>query len=976
MTTDIFPRWIVILLLAAWMMVGGTAPATAQNAATGAVAGVVVDGETGDPLPGANVSLEGTTTGTATDLNGRYKMAGLEPGTYNVVFSFIGFQQTTVTGVEVDAGQATTLDITLNAQTEQLDEVIVTAEAARDSEAGLLRQRQNAAAVSDAISAEAIGQSGAGDAAAAMKRVTGASVVGGKYVYVRGLGGRYSNTQLNGIQIPSSDPDRNSVQFDLFQSDALDNVVTQKTFTPDEPGNFSGGLVNINTKSFPENFSLKFSSSVGFNTQTHFNDKFLTQTGGGLDFLGIDDGTRDIPNPLRGITIQDIPSVEEVNRAIQDDNPDNDDIADRLDRMSDAFNNNMGPITSTAPLNQSYAFSVGNQFDLLGRPMGYVASLSYGRTASFYDDGFTGRYEAPSSPGGPPDPTILVNDTEGSDEVNVGGVANLNYKVAQNHQFSGNFMYTRSGEQRTRFQIGGWPDEFGPGSESQIVNRTIAYTERRLASGQLRGEHYLSDLAGTTVEWTAAYSDTRQEEPDKRLFPSSVQVDADGDRTLIANASGFPFPSRIFRDLTETSANMKLDITIPFSQWSGLKSKVKVGGAFKQDERDFSETFFSMVPGDGVSFNGVDGNEQRYFADENTGIINIIDTTLPSGASFRRPVYGNYVQLNVDENNDYVGERTVAAGYMLFELPITGRLDVVTGARLESTVQEVGRPGEDFAGQIDELDVLPALNVKYALQDNMNLRAAATRTLARPSFREFAPFSLFDTDIFDFIVGNPELQRTLITNLDLRWEWFVRPGEIFAASAFYKNMENPIESALLGSSNGQKSWANVDNADVYGVEVEVRTRLDRFTSALQYLSLGANASLVESVVDVPASELADNEQDNQTRSLEGQSPYTMNADLTYDNPETGTTTGLYFNIFGERLSSVGLFATPNAFEQPFAQLDFTLSQRLWSNWSVNLSVDNILNDKFEQTVENESGSYVYQRYSEGRTYKLGFSYQY
>jgi hypothetical protein len=212
MTTDIFPRWIVILLLAAWMMVGGAAPATAQNAATGAVAGVVVDGETGDPLPGANVSLEGTTTGTATDLNGRYKMAGLEPGTYNVVFSFIGFQQTTVTGVEVDAGQATTLDITLNAQTEQLDEVIVTAEAARDSEAGLLRQRQNAAAVSDAISAEAIGQSGAGDAAAAMKRVTGASVVGGKYVYVRGLGGRYSNTQLNGIQIPSSDPDRNSVR--------------------------------------------------------------------------------------------------------------------------------------------------------------------------------------------------------------------------------------------------------------------------------------------------------------------------------------------------------------------------------------------------------------------------------------------------------------------------------------------------------------------------------------------------------------------------------------------------------------------------------------------------------------------------------------------------------------------------------------------------------------------------------------------
>ncbi len=279
--------------------------ATAQ--APGSIAGVVVEAETGDPLPGANVAIAGTTTGTSTDLNGTYTIKGLAPGTYDVVFSFIGFQTKTVQGVEVQAGQTTPLDIDLAAETAELDEVIVTAEAARNSEAGLLKKRQKAAAVSDAISAEAMSQSGAGDAADAMEQVTGASVVDGKYVYVRGLGGRYASTQLNGIDLPSSDPSKKSVQFDLFPTDLLDNVVTLKTFTPDRPGNFSGGLVDIGTKSFPQNFSFSFSSSISVNLKTHFDEGFLTYAGGQFDWLGFDDGTRAVPSMLGALAPKDIP---------------------------------------------------------------------------------------------------------------------------------------------------------------------------------------------------------------------------------------------------------------------------------------------------------------------------------------------------------------------------------------------------------------------------------------------------------------------------------------------------------------------------------------------------------------------------------------------------------------------------------------------------------------------------------------------
>jgi len=955
--------WAALAALFACALIG--APPT-YSQTTGSITGIVVDNANGESLPGANVSIAGTTTGTATDLNGRYRIKGLEPGTYDIVFSFVGFQQKTITGVEVAAGEATRLDATLGEQTAELDEVVVEATVARNTEAALLRDRAEAASVSDAISAEAISRAGAGDAAAAMKKVTGASVVGGKYVYVRGLGGRYSNTQLNGVEVPSSDPDRNSVQFDLFQSEALENIVTQKTFTPDQPGNFSGGLVNISTKSFPEDFSLKFSSSVSVNPQVHFNDEFLTQNSGGLDFLGIDDGERGIPGVLDGISNADIPTQTEVTDAVREA-PDGQTpaVVDEFDRLSDAFNDNMGPIRGTAPINQSYSFSLGNQQEFLGRPLGYVVSLSYDRGASYYDDGFTGRYDNPRA--GNIEPTILLNDTEGTDEVNWGGVTNLNYQVTPNNEVSANVLYTRSGTQQTRFQSGSWPDEFGDDSPNLLQNRTITFTERRLVSTQLQGDHLVPALGDLLIEWTGAYSDTKQEEPDKRLFPSLVRFDTPGDSTYIAQASGFPFPSRIFRDLNETTQNAKVDFTLPFRQWSGEKVKLKIGGLYKHDERDFSETFFSQVPGE-LSFNDVRGNEQAFFSDENTGVIGFVEQN-----GLRLPRLGATIQLNTDENNDYQGERTVGAGYVMVDLPVTSKLNVIAGARLESTQQTVGR-GEQDLGEISETDILPAVNFRYALTKSMNLRAAASRTLARPTFREFGPFALFSTDIFDFVIGEPDLQRTLITNLDLRWEWFTRPGEILAVSAFYKDMNDPIERALL-QSNGQTSWRNVDDADVYGIEAEVRTRLDRVASSLNYLTLGVNVSFVESVVDVPETELANPDDDtDRTRPLQGQSPYTFNADLTYDNPEWGTTAGFYFNISGERLSAVGLFEQPEAYEQPFAQLDFNFSQRFMNQWSVSVGVDNLLDDNYEERVETLGQSRVFQSYEEGRTYSLGLSY--
>ena len=269
----------------------------------------------------------------------------------------------------------------------------------------------------------------------------------------------------------------------------------------------------------------------------------------------------------------------------------------------------------------------------------------------------------------------------------------------------------------------------------------------------------------------------------------------------------------------------------------------------------------------------------------------------------------------------------------MVELPLTRRLKIIGGARFEATRMEVvSQDSTQDVGRLDNDDVLPSLNVVYQLQDNMNLRAAATRTLARPTFREIAPFESFAFINGSFFIGNPGLERTLITNYDLRWEWFVRPGEILAVSGFYKDLQNPIERTILGGTNGQIQFQNVDEATVLGAEVELRKQLGTLVRPLRHFALGLNASFTHSTIRVPETELvvrrAIDPDAPDTRRLQGQSPFLVNADLAYENFESGTTASLFYNVFASRLSSVSKGGTPDVYERPSPQLDFTFSQRI------------------------------------------------
>lgn len=946
----------VVLFSLLFFIVGLTA--FAQD---GKITGTLVDSENGEPLIGANVLIDGTTLGAATDIDGHYSITQVPAGTYNVIFSFISYTKTTVSNVEMKPGETVKLDVALKPEAIETDEVVVTAKLLENTEATLLLQRQKSTQVSDAISSEDISRSGSGDAANAMTKVTGASTVDGKYVYIRGLGERYSSTQLNGSEIPSSDPDKRTVQLDIFPANLIENIVTTKTFTPDMPGNYTGGAVNIGTKSFPEKLTVSFSASTSFNSQTTFESgKFLFYNGGGSDWLGMDDGTRDIPSIITD------PNTDIPDRSVVYANYDE---AQKLDEITRSFSPQMDVSYGDARINQSYSFSFGNQYTLGEQPLGVLATFSYSRKNSGYNDGIVSRYKLTGDVGSTDNLTNLFNyvDAEGVDEVNWGGLVNVAYKFHPNHSVKANYMFNQSGESGARYLTGTFPDQLQ--EDRTFETRTLRYVERQLNTMQFKGEHSFESIGGMKADWLVSFASNTQDEPDLRYFSNHYGT-LNGRTIYSISPANYPEPTRYFRKLTEDNQNYALNLEIPFKQWADLNSKFKFGGAFLTKERDFSTRSFKLAEVNSK----YDGTGNDYFA-QNMGIIETRNDTLS--------IFGLALQDASEDRNNYSGTEDVTAFYGMVDLPLFKDFRVITGARFETTQTDVVSQDTTFeAGKLDESDILPSLSFLYNLSEKMNLRLAYGRTLARPNMRELAPFPS-NSFVSGFTLnGNPELQRTLIDNFDLRWEWFIRPGEIVAVSGFYKNFENPIERVFIIGENNEISYKNVDKALVYGAEFEFRKRLDELSDLLDTdlfsnFYIGTNFTWVVSQVNIGEAELqsirALDPDAPDTRRLQGQSPYIINANIAYQNYEIGTSISLFYNVFGERLSEVSQSATPDVFEQARNQLDFIASQKIWNGFSLKFSIKNILDEPIKKTIDFKDTEYIIAEYYRGVDYSIGFS---
>lgn len=926
------------LPFAVGMVVLAAGAASAQLPRDGRIMGRVLSAETGEPLSGVAVSVEGTGLGALSDVTGRYIVTKVPVGAHVVQAQNIGYATKRVTDVVITGGQVTSLDITLTPEAVALEALTVTAEAERGSSSSLLSQRQRSAGVVDAIGAEQIASSPDGDAAAALRRVPGMSVVDGKYVYVRGLGERYGATTLNGAPMPSPEADRKVVPLDIVPSSLLESVVTAKTYLPNQPGDYAGGLVQIQTRRFPTFRTVKFSATGGYTSNATFGEAMLSPASGSYDFFGFDDGTRGLPSM--------VPANQRLDRSTFSQA--------QLQAMGQEFGDGIwGPVAQDVPLNSSFGLSLGDEFRVGGRSLGFLAAgtLSNDYTAA------SDVVERVFSAAGGAAPEVDYTGTTGTHAVSLGGLTTLTYQLAPEHQVTAEAVYNRLTSEEARRLEG-----FNIDSNTNQLSTRLRYLAQTVLTGQLRGTHHLDAVAGAQVEWRAGVSRADRYEPNTREV---LYRETDGTYywdNFIQSGSNF------FQEMTERGANGGLDVALPF-RFRSAPAKLSLGGSLDLRTRDTYTRRFRFVPTNGSISDDVRVlGPNELFARENIG---------PSGFEIREATF------NTD---NYDAEQSIYAGYAMLDLELLPRLRVVAGARYETTSQEV-TPFDLFdaartpidAAVLEASDILPALNLTYAVTDGMNLRLGASRTLARPQFRELAPFSFADYAGGYLTIGNPALDRTRITNLDARWEWFFRPGALLAVSGFYKQFEDPIETLVLPSTELIKTWVNAPEATNYGVELEARTDLGVLADALVDVSLNANLTLVASDVStgrgtqvwLPGEGTTRLQMLEKDRALQGQSPYVVNLGASYAKADLGLTASVLFNRFGRRIDSVGAQELEDIYEEGRNQLDVTVEQRLARGVALKLSAARLLGNEVEFTQFGD----LIRGYDLGRTLSLSVSWQ-
>lgn len=915
---------------------------SAQDAETGAIAGRVLDSWQGSPVAGVTVLVRGTTLGTTTDSTGNFIVTKVPPGTYAVVLTRSGYSKATLAEVRVVAGQKTPADYSLKPEFYEMEAFEAVAEPILDQAADIMIGRQEAVVTMEALGGAQLSKLGVSDAAEALTKVTGASLVDGKFAVIRGLSDRYTSATLNGAEIPSADPYRKSAQLDLFPSSMIERIEVTKTFSPDQPGGFTGGAINIVSKSFPEKTFFDFSLGVAYNTQSSLNDDFLTSPGGGLDWLGMDDGIRELPGLLADPDFV-VPRVNTGQNAL-------------LNELTRSFKlKEMGPVSEKSLLNHSFALSGGSKSQLFGRDLGYYGSLNYEHKYHYYEDGFLGRY-APSQ--GRIDAIRETKDTRAVEEVSWGAIVGLAYRFGEESEVSFLFVNTQTGENEARRLVG--TDIQSPDDVYDSV--TLKWTERKLQSYQFKGSHVIHIPAQPKLDWTVSLASTTQDEPDARY---TTMFHRPNGQTTFNNAAFPAFPSRFSRMLDEQNQNFKVDTTWPFEVWSGLEASLKTGLYRSMSDRLYSDRGFgydsrnSYVP---WAFNG--------------------DPTQFLPIEEARTTTSDFFLVGLRPNK-YVGSQQVDAIYGMMELPVVEKLKFVGGIRYESTEISIESSGGTLStttasSYIKQVNPLPALGLIYSPITNMNIRLNFGKTIARPTYREIANVATFDFAGDEILVGNPNLKLVHIDNYDLRWEWFPRSGYVLSVGGFLKDLAGPIEKVYQTLDQKTVSYENRERARVYGFEAESRVTLGFLEPKLNDFSVGVNYAWIQSETDLTAAELVNktliNPNTPSTRQMYDQSPYILNVDFSYDNARSGTSFTVAYNMTGPRLAIVNPFGE-DIYETTGDSLNLSLSQKLGKRWKVKLSAKNLLNPVFERTY-GEGGTYIYSSYTKGREFGLSFSYSY
>ena len=915
-----------------------TVNSIAQN--TGSLVGKLIDKEFNDePLAFANVLIKGTTTGTTSDFDGIYQFNDLSPGTYTLIYSFIGYKTQEIV-IEVVADKVTNVDVPMSASAASLGEVLIKATTKRESEVALLLLQKKSIEIKQSIGAEELSRKGISDAAGAVAKISGVSKQeGSNNVYVRGLGDRYLNTTMNGLSLPSNDVNKKNIDLNLFSSDVIENVSISKTYSSRFYGDFSAGNVDISSKDYSGNGFFDVFTSSGVNTRAADKSFVRSEGTGFFGYYGRYDH-----NPLAVI-----------------------------------LSHGVDPENINSPINLGYGASGGKSFDFENG-----SRMSFFATASFEND-----YEYRS--GRQADFTTVFKkmfpETEEFEySTTTTAMANINYRIDDNNKLKVNSLFVNSSSD----EVGYYGVNGGGQNRDAILNTdegfyqmNVQFNQDKIFVNQLVGEHTSGNYI---IDYAVGYNKVFAHEPDrKRISLENYQYALDNDNSTNPTFyNNIPFDNqRYFQNIDDDELNGRVNVKYTASETFALN----MGYNGRTKKRDFDNIRYG--------YDIVDGNLAVTNVNRLNTIFNVenMATSENSGGTYRTFVFnainapqtGQFNRPGLLENT-YQGEMNIYAGYTNAEWNLTEKLLIVPGVRLESFEQRIdydviNLPADEPGFRdTNSTFILPSLSIKYTLKEDHNLRFSASKTVSVPEFKEMAPFVY--EGVTQRIGGNPDLLNdpsfSEIYNLDLKYEWFISRSELISVSAFGKQINDPINLVIANDATGtQRYFRTGDKATILGVELEVRKQLITNGEDESELSAGFNATYMHTEQDLKSSTGLYTSTLDRTDELQGASPLIINADLNY-TPTFGKyqpVANVVLSYFSDRISALGSGQLGNIIERGIPTLDFILKNKLNEKFEVNFSAKNILDPSIERVREGTSfGDVSLSEYKRG--INLGFQLKY
>jgi len=941
----------------------------------GTISGTVFDGETGETIINATVQVLGTDKGAVTNFDGKFSFK-LKSDTYNLKISFISYETILVKKVCVTNSLTTVLnDIKISQKSEEMAEFTVVAEEIRNTEGALDIIKMNDVKMLDGITSDKIKLTGDGTAGEAAKRITGVSVDGGKYIYVRGLGDRYTKTTLNGVSIPGLDPDRNSLQMDIFPSNLIGNIIISKNFTADLAPDFAGGAINIETTTFPDEKVFDVSFGMSYNPEMHFNSDFLYYDGGSADFLGFDDGTRKLPT---GANSDNIPTP--ISGASKDE----------VYSFVNSFDKELGAKQQKSLTDYSLALTFGNQFVLKNhksKRISYIMSASYKSEYKFYDNVTYGEFQKNIES----DNTELKYATVQNGQIGernflVGLLGGVAYKTNQN-QLKFTAMRLQNAEKRAaQFSIDNNGEAVGQ-SGYIAGSDNLEFNQRALTNFLLEGEHN-KEKSNLEINWKLSPTFSTSEDPDIRKTAFTFTP---VDTFFSAGAGGNP--TRIWRNLNEMNLAAKIDFTKKY-RFKEKDGKLKFGFSEIYKSRDYEILFYD------VQFFG----SQNWTSSDPSKVLDQENLYTQNGNN----IYFQSGNKNPNPNS-YNSSVNNMAMYISNEYMLTKKLNTILGLRAENYIQRhTGRDqlfasGDDANGTnlddakvLESFDLFPSINLIYKVKVKENLRFSYGRTIARPSFKELSfaqildPISnrIFNGSLFKYADWDGNLKETRIENIDVRWELYKKVGQMISVSGFYKFFDKPIELVRIPEQQTSTEYQprNVGDGMVFGLEFEFKTNIELISNEKNVFSLNGNLILVNSQITMTDAEynsrngyLKEGESISNRRQMAGQSPFVVNCGLTYTKKESDLQAGLFYNVKGPTLYIVGAGLFPDIYTDPFHSLNFSINKKIGKEkrTKIDFKVSNILGDNnYNYYSSFEAENQTYSEFNIGRTYSLGVNHSF